>query len=243
MTFRTGLKGVLTLSALALVTGCGSGMLDASRRQVVTVSGGGGGSSSSSYTGTVGDSLQHGTVAITVTSTLSATGSLIFEGGATVSIAGTVDTVAHELHATGSGYTITAFTDEPTGTLAGVYTGPLVPGFLVASSDSLTGQTHDTYCGPYTSTNSNGRMTIQVLSGGGASGFAVQTTGTAVSTFLSGTVISSSVLTGVTDSGVSFSGTLSPDLTTITGSYAPPVANSSGQNNATGTFTATRGGC
>lgn len=244
MMSRSNVSRVLAIATVFLTTACGSGVLDAGFPPTVTVSGGGGGGgSSSAYVGTIGDSLQHGTVSVTVSPTFSVTGSITFAGASAISIAGTVDTVNQELHASGSGYTLTAFTDNPTGTLTGVYAGPAVPGFFVAASDSLTGQTHATYCGTYTSTNSNGRMTIQVLSGGAAEGFAIQTTGTAVSTFLSGTVISSTSLTGVTDSGVAFSGTLSVDQTTITGTYAPPVANATGVNNATGTFTATKGGC
>jgi hypothetical protein len=244
MMSRSNVNRAFALAAVVFVAGCGSGVLDAGFPPLVTVSGGGGGGgSSSAYTGTIGDSLQHGSVAITVSSALAVTGSISFTAGSTVTIAGTVDTVNQELHATGSGYTLTAFTNNPLGTLTGVYSGPAVSGFFVAASDSLTGQTHITYCGPYTSTNSNGRMTIQVLSGGGAAGFAIQQTGTAMSTFLSGTVISGSTLTGVTDSGVAFSGTLSVDQSTITGAYAPPVAGASGVNNATGTFTATRSGC
>lgn len=166
---QSNVNRLLAIAALLFAVGCGSGTLDAGFPPTVTVSGGGGGGSSSAFTGTIGDSLQHGTVSITVGSTLSVTGTLNFVGASPISITGTVDTVNQELHASGSGYTLSAITNEPTGTLAGVYAGPLVPGFFVASSDSLTAQTHLTYCGPYTSTNSNGRMTIQVLSGGGVS--------------------------------------------------------------------------
>lgn len=56
-------------------------------------------------------------------------------------------------------------------------------------------------------------------------------------------MIANSALTAVTNSGVAFSGTVSVDQTTITGIYAPPINGASGVNNATGTFTATRGGC
>src|SRR6185312_12398561 len=246
MTFRPGVKLVSTLSALAFVTACGSGMLDASRPPVVTVSGGGGGGgggSASAYTGLLGDSLSHGTVSFTVSSTLSASGTITFSGASPFSVSGTVDTVAHELHASGGGYTFTAFTDNPNGTLTGVFAGPALPGYFVAASDSLTGQTHSFYCGTYTSTNSNGKMTFQVLSGGDVTGYALQSAGTAQSTFLSGTLISNVQLTGVTDSGVSYSGTLSADQSTITGNYAPPVSGATGVNNATGTFLATKGGC
>jgi hypothetical protein len=245
MTFRPGLKLVSTLAALAFVTACGSGMLDASRPPQITVSGGGGGGggSANAYTGLLGDSLSHGTVSFTVTSLEAATGTITFSGVSPITVSGTVDTVAHQLHASGGGYTFTAFTDNPTGTLTGVYAGPALPGYFVAASDSLTGQTHSFYCGTYTSTNGNGKMVFQVLSAGDVAGYAIQTVGTAASSFLSGTVISNVQLTGVTDNGVSFSGTVSSDQSTVTGNYAPPVAGSSGVNNATGTFIATKSGC
>jgi len=240
---RSNANRLLALAAALVAAGCGSGVLDAGFPPIDTPSGGGGGGSSAAYTGTIGDSLRHGTVAFTVGSTLSVTGTLNFVGISPIPVTGTVDTVAQQLHASGGGYILTAFINEPPGTLVGVYAGPAVPGFFTASSDSLTAQTHQTYCGPYASTNGNGRITFQVLSGGGVSGFAIQTTGTAESTFLSGTVINGSALTGVTDLGVAFSGTLSIDQTSITGVYAPPVAGASGISTATGTFTATSGGC
>jgi hypothetical protein len=242
MTPRSNANHLLAVALVVLATACGSGMLDVGFPANVT--GGGGGSSAgsaASYVGVMGDSLKHGTVTLTVSPTLSVTGSMIFSGGPTVPVTGTVDTVAQQISATGSGYTITAFTSV--GTLSGQYTGPLANGYLVATSDSLTGQTHSTYCGLYTSTNSNGRFTVEVLSGGAAGGFVTQTAGTAQSSFFTGSVINNSALTASTDAGVAISGTLSPDLTTITGTYAPPVANSTAANTATGTFTATTGGC
>jgi hypothetical protein len=244
MPVRPAWKLAFALSTVVLFTGCGSGMLDASRAAVVTVSGGGGGSgSATAYTGLLGDSLSRGTVSFTVSSTLSVSGKITFSGISPITVSGTVDTVAHELHASGGSYTFTAFTDNPNGTLTGVYAGPSLPGFFVAANDSLTGQTHSFYCGTYTSTNSTGKMTFQVLSAGDVAGYALQSTGTAASSFLSGTLISNVQLTGVTDNGVSFSGTMSSDQSTITGNYAPPIAGSSGVNTATGTFLATKGGC
>jgi hypothetical protein len=158
-------------------------------------------------------------------------------------VTGTVDTTAHEFHASAGSYTFTANTNSPGGTLAGGrYTGPL-PGFFVAVSDSLTGQTHAFFCGSYTSTNSNGTLTLQVLSGGGVTGYALQSTGTALSTLLSGTLVGNAQFNGTTDSGVSFTGTMSTDQTTITGSYAPPVNGATGVNNATGSFSVRNDGC
>ena len=95
----------------------------------------------------------------------------------------------------------------------------------------------------YTSTNSNGRFAIQVLSSGDAGGFVVQTFGTAVSSFFNGTVIGNLTLSAVTNAGTAISGTMSSGQSAITGTYAPPMANSSAAGTATGTFSATTGGC
>ena len=241
----SNLRRIMALSAVAVMTACGSGMLDVGR--IIAPTGGGGGGSSigaaASYVGVVGDSLKHGTVAITVSGTLTVAGTLTFSGSPVVPLTGTVDTVAQELHASGGGYTVTAFTQN--GTLSGAYSVNQTSGFLVATSDSVSGQTHQTYCGTYSSTNSNGRFVMQVESGGGVAGFAIQTTGTALSSFFNGTVINSSTVTGATQAGAPFSGTVSPDLSTITGTYAPPVANSTSTTTttATGSFTVSLGGC
>lgn len=242
MTFRTVLFRISPLAAALFASACGSGMLNVG--YPTGVSGGGGGASVGSpanYVGAVGDSLKRGTTSLTVSPTLTVSGTMTFAGGPTVPVTGTVDTAAAAMHASGGGYTITAYTSN--GTLSGSYTGPGGNGFLVASADSLTQQTHTTYCGVYTSTNSNGRIAIQVLSGGSAGGFVVQTFGTATSSFFTGTVINNQTFTGVTNTGFAISGTLSSDLSTITGSYAPPVAGSSSPGTATGQFSATSGGC
>ncbi len=242
MTSRSNVNRLLAVAALFIASACGSGMLDVGFPQ--RVSGGGGSNSigtAASYVGVVGDSLKRGTLTLTVSPTLTVSGAMIFAGGPTVQLTGTVDTTAGVLNATGSGYTITGSTNV--GTLGGQYTGPTGTGFLVATSDTLTGLTHTTFCGSYTSTNSNGRFAIQILTNGAAGGFVVQTAGTSLSSFFAGTVINNSTLSTVTDQGVALSGTLSPDLTIITGSYAPPVAGSNAANTATGTFSATVSGC
>ena len=241
---QSNLRRTLVLSALIVVTACGSGMLDVGR--LISPSGGGGGASigaAASYVGVVGDSLKQGSVTITVSGAQTVAGTLTFEGGPIVPLTGTVDTTAQELHANGGGYTVTAFTQN--GNLSGQYSATQTNGFLVATSDSVSGQTHQMYCGTYSSTNSNGRFVMQVESGGGISGFAVQTAGTALSAFFNATLINNSILTGSTSVGVPFSGNASPDLSTITGTYAPPVANSTGTSTTTptGTFTVSIGGC
>jgi hypothetical protein len=242
MKSRANVKHLFVLAAVVIASACGSGMLDVG--YPTAVSGGGGSASigtAASYTGAIGDSLKRGTISLTVSPSLTVSGSMIFAGGPTVQLAGAVDTTAGQLNATGGGYTISAFTSV--GTLGGQYTGPSGNGFIVASSDTLTGQTHKTYCGSYSSTNSNGRYAVQILSGGSAGGFVVQTAGTSASSFFSGTVIDGTTLTVVTNQGVAMNGTVSADLSTISGTYAPPVAGSNAVNTATGTFSATVGGC
>ena len=229
-------------AALLLTSACGSGMLNVGFP--TSVIGGGGGASVGTpaiYVGAMGDSLKRGTASLTVSASFAVTGVLTFAGGPTVPMTGTVDTAAAALHASGGGYTVTGITNN--GTLSGSYTGPGGNGFLVASADSVTHQAHRTYCGVYTSTNSNGRFAIQVLTSGNAGGFVVQTFGTSANSAFTGTVINNQTLTAVTNAGIAIGGTVSTDQATITGTYAPPVAGSSSPGTATGQFSATTGGC
>jgi hypothetical protein len=241
MKSRSARTRLAALLAVAFATACGSGMLDVGHLTGTTNGGGGSAGSPANYTGTMGDSLKRGTLALTVSAALSVTGTFTFIGGPTVPMTGTVDTAAGVMHATGGGYTLTGFTNF--GTLSGQYSGPAGIGFAVASSDSLTTQTHRTYCGTYTSTNSNGRISIQVLSGGGAGGWVAQTTGTSLSSFLTGNVINNVSFSGSTDTGVTITGIMSTDRSSITGSYAPPAGGSSSPGSATGQFSVTVSGC
>ena len=139
---------------------------------------------------------------------------------------------------TGATYILTGFTNL--GTVQGTYTGPTGNGFFAAAADSLTGMSHTSYCGLYTSTNGNGWFSMVALSDGETGGFVVQTLGTgAASTAFTGNIVNSATFTGVTNLGVSITGSLSTDLQTITGSYAPSIGTTTG----TGTFSATTGGC
>jgi len=235
------LRRFFALTAVIAATACGSGMLDAGRLIAPSASGGATVGSPANYLGAFGDSLHHGTVSITVSPSLTVTGTLTIVGAPSQPLTGTVDTAAAEMHVTGGGYTISGFTNN--GTLSGFYTGPGGNGFVVASSDSLTQQTHKQYCGVYTSTNSNGRIALQVLSSGDVGGFVVQTSGSALSSFLTGTVINNQTFTGVTNNGIALSGTVSSDLSTIVGTYVPPVGSAAVSSSATGQFSATTGGC
>ena len=241
MMSQSQLRRLFALAAVIAATACGSGMLDAGRIVAASASGGASVGSPANYIGAFGDSLHHGTVTITVSPSLTITGTMTFVGAPTQAITGTVDTAAAKMNITGGAYTITGFTNL--GTLSGFYTGPGGNGFMVASADSLTHQTHKQYCGVYTSTNSNGRIAIQVLSSGDAGGFVAQTSGTSRSSFLTGTALSNGTFNGVTNDGIALSGTVSNDLSTIAGSYAPPAGGSTSTGSATGNFSATTGGC
>ena len=236
--FRSALKHLSALSALAFITACGSG-IDATRPAVVTVSGSGGGSgSTAAYTGAIADSLHRGALAVTVSNGTSVTGLLTFVGGPTIPVAGTADSAASSMTVSGSGYTLTGTTHS--GTVDGTYTGPSGRGFFAAAADTLTHMTHTTYCGTYTSTNGNGWFSVVALSDGEAAGFTVQTLGSAASHTFIGTV-NFTVLTfaATTDQSVQATGTVSSDSQTIIGSYAPTIGTTAG----TGNFSATTGGC
>ncbi len=241
MTSRTSRNRIAALFAVAFVTACGSGMLDVGHPTAPTGGGGASVGSPANYIGTIGDSLKRGTVTLTVSAALSVTGNLTFVGGPTVPVTGIADTAAGSLHASGGDYTLTGYTSV--GTLSASYTGPNGNGYAVASADSLTQQTHRTYCGSYSSTNSNGRISIQVLSGGAAGGWVINTTGTSLSSFLTGNLINNVSFTGSTNTGVVISGSMSSDLSTITGSYAPPAGGSTAPGTATGQFSASVSGC
>lgn len=241
MTSRSILNRIAALSAIAFATACGSGMLDVGHPTAPSGGGGATVGSPANYAGTIGDSLKRGTVAISVSSTLNVTGTFTFVGGPTVPMAGTVDTAAGLMHATGGGYTFTGFTNV--GTLGGSYTGATGTGYVVASSDSLTHETHKSYCGFYNSTNSNGRISIQILAAGSAGGFVAQTSGTSLSSFLTGNLINNVSFTGSTNTGVNITGLMSSDHSTLTGSYAPPAGGSTSPGSATGNFSATISGC
>lgn len=237
MTVRTVLHRSTSFAAILVASACGSGVLGVGYPTAVSSGGGSTATSAATYIGAIADSSRHGLLSLTVSATQSVTGTMTFTGGASVSLTGTVDTVAQQLVATGSGYTVTAF--PHTGTMLGNYTGPTgtASGYLAITSDSLTQMTHTTYCGVYTSTNGSGRIAFVVLSDGDTGGFAVQTVGNASSQSFTGTLLNGLTFSGVTSLAAPITGTLSG--TTITGSYSPPIGSTAG----TGTFSASVGGC
>jgi hypothetical protein len=102
--------------------------------------------------------------------------------------------------------------------------------------------THTTYCGTYASSNGtgNGWFSVVALSDGESAGFAVQTLGSASSaTFIGTTDFILLTFSATTNLAVQATGSVSPDLQTITGSYAPNI----GATIGTGNFSATTGGC
>jgi hypothetical protein len=95
MSSRSHVHRVAAVAALVLAGACGSGMLDVGH--ITAPSGGGGGASigsPASYDGALGDSLKRGRLSLTVSASLSVTGTLTFVGGPTVPVTGTVDTAA-----------------------------------------------------------------------------------------------------------------------------------------------------
>jgi hypothetical protein len=239
MTFRPGLKLVSALCALAFLTACGSGILDAGHVPVVTVSGGaGGGGVTAVYTGAIADSLNRGEVAFTVSPSSSVTGLLTFVGGPTIPVTGSADSAAATITVIGGGYTLSGSTNG--GTVKGTYTGPSGNGFFAAVSDTLTLMTHTTYCGTYASSNGNGWFSVVARSDGETDGFAVQTFGSASSTTFTGTTDFTLLrFAATTTQSVQATGNVSSDFQTITGSYAPTIGTTTG----TGTFSVTTGGC
>jgi hypothetical protein len=242
MPSRSLARSLAMIASLACAGACGSSplSLDFPAGNRGGGGGGGGGTATATYLGAIGDSLRYGALSFTVTSSNVVNGTLTFVGGPIVPVAGVVDT-AGRISATGSNYTIAGHPSS--GTISGSYTGPGGGGFLVAASDSLTGMAHTTYCGTYTSTNGNGWIAILILSSGSTRGFVVQTSGTAASSAFSGTVLNGTALTAMTNIGVTITGSVSADLQTVTGSYAPPVAGATSTGTETGQFTATAGGC
>jgi hypothetical protein len=241
MMFRLNVNRALAIVTVFFTTACGSGALDAGFPPIVTPSGGGGGGAAAAYTGAIADSLHHGLVALTVSGGSTVTGLLTFVGGPTVPVTGSADSAASSITATGSGYTLTGTTH--TGTVRGTYTGPSGSiGYFAAASDTLTLMTHTTYCGTYASTNGtgNGWFSVVALSDGESAGFSVQTAGSAAShTFLGTIDFTLLTFAATTDQAVQATGTVSPDLQTIIGSYAPNMGTTTG----TGNFSATTGGC
>jgi len=238
MTSRSNVQRLLALSAILIATACGSGMLDVGFPTGVTGGGGASASTPANYLGVMADSIKRGHLSVTVVSSSSVTGVLTFIGGPTIPLTGSVDSATSQMSLTGATYILTGFTNL--GTVQGTYTGPTGNGFFAAAADSLTGMSHTSYCGLYTSTNGNGWFSMVALSDGETGGFVVQTLGTgAASTAFTGNIVNSATFTGVTNLGVSITGSLSTDLQTITGSYAPSIGTTTG----TGTFSATTGGC
>jgi hypothetical protein len=237
MTSRSTLHRVSALAAVLFATACGSGMLDVGFPTGASSGGGASASTAATYLGALADSLKHGTISITVSSGSSVSGVLTFVGGPTIPVTGTADSATSVVSVTGGGYTVSGFTNL--GTMQGSYSTGGHTGYFAAASDSLTGMTHTTYCGVYNSTNGNGWFSVVALSDGEAAGFAVQTIGTASSATFTGTIVNSLTFTAVTSQATPISGSLSADLQTITGTYAPAV----GAVTGTGTFSANTGGC
>jgi fibronectin-binding autotransporter adhesin len=235
MTSRSIVQHTSMIATLLIASACGSGQLDVGFPTGNTAGGGGGGAPTT-YAGTIADSLKSGIISVTVSPSLTALGSITFIGGAPISLTGTLNGTANTLAVTGGGYTLSGSTSA--GSLTGTYSGPGGTGDFVATSDSVTTLSHRTYCGRYTSTNGNGFFNAVITSDGAISGIAMETTGSAGSATFTGNV-TGTTLVGISSQAVSITGTITTDLTTITGSYAPLAGSVAG----TGTFSSSTGSC
>lgn len=234
MRLRSYAGVVVPALAVAVGAGCTSALTGSS--SVDTTPGGGGAVGPATYAGAMADSLKIGALTLTISSTASVSGTLTFVGGPTVAIAGSYEGSTAYLTANGGGYSLSGTPSN--GTIAGKYSGPGGLGYYVVVADALTRVTHRTYCGQYQSTTGNGFIGAVIDGVGGVTGFAVQTAGNASSATFTGNLVGI-LLTAVTSQATSLTGKTSPDLTTITGSYAPLAGTTAG----TGTFSVSTGGC
>jgi len=235
MSRRATAHGFSVVAALLLATGCGSGV-GGTGITARNSPGGSGGGTPATYTGAIADSLKSGAVSLTIAASANVTGTLTFVGGPTVPVTGLFANGTDSIVTTGGGYALAGISSN--GTMTGTYAGPGGTGRFVAASDSVTGVSHSTYCGLYQSTNGSGFFSAVIDANGAVHGFAVQTIGSAESATFFGN-LTAGVLTAISSQAVSVTGTISADLTTITGSYAPLAGGAAG----TGTYSASTGGC
>jgi hypothetical protein len=191
----------------------------------------------STYRGAFADKNSTGSMTVTVASTSvsqsfslptgvaaqasagpAANGSLVLLSGATVSLGGSFVASSGALSLSGGGYTFTG--TLASGAISGTVGGPNGSGqFSVQPSSSSSGSEAKTYCGTYATNRDDGWFNLVTSSGGNVSGFVVATIG-ATSVGVIGT-ITGSALTATTQDGAPIQATLSPDGTTLTGSYLP----------------------
>jgi|GEM_PF-484233 len=213
---------------------------------------GGGGevASSTTFNGTLaGNGGQTGTITVTVQSTVassslfsiirraeaqstvSASGECVFVGQPPVSLSGTFTPSTGALSLTGDGTTFTGTASG--GQMSGTFSNPTTG--LSGGFSGLSG-TVTTYCGTYQHapecpTGDSGTFNVQIDSAGNLSGTTQVTSGSGSPVSLSGTV-TGNTFSGTSNQGNAFSGTISADGNSVSGTFeqtCPP-------NTGMGTF-------
>ncbi len=149
--------------SLGIWAGCGSDDNKSSNNG----GGGGGGTTTSSFTGWLANSVENGSVAITVNkanlagrpripnaprAAVTASGTLTLSGVAPVALTGTLDDTSGDLGLSGGGYTLTGLYDPgPPSKLFGSYTGPNGNGGFDCESGGSASAT--VLCGGWTSSD------------------------------------------------------------------------------------------
>lgn len=232
---KTGIVAVLALAAVAACSGGTTAPGNPSPGLTTTFSGVfGDGTSSGKFTvnvpatgssqsrmparaGLSADELPGRQVSDQTLASGTATGTLVFQTGATVSVTGTFSVSSGALALTGSGYTFTG--SLTSGAVAGTYSGPNGTGNFSAQPPSASGAVAKTYCGTYETSSDHGWFNVAIAADGNFTGLAVSLLGGTSVGF--GGTISGSALTATTSANGQIQATVSADGTAISGSYLP----------------------
>jgi hypothetical protein len=195
------------------------------------------------YAGTFADPKTSGSLTVSITSSSasasrilpatleaqtiasgSATGTLVFLSGVTVTVSGTYSAATGALTLSGGGYSFSGTLSS--GNMTGSYSGPNGSGNFATQAPSSTGAAAKTYCGTYATSNDYGWLNLVISAGGNVGGMAVAIVG-AASVGISGS-LSGSSLSATTTANVPIQGALSADGNSIAGTYVPTGVAGSG---------------
>jgi hypothetical protein len=177
------------------------------------------------YTGAFANLRTSGTLTVSVADTGSASGptlakgAIVFISGDTANVTGSFLRGSGHLELSGGGDEITG--NLANGTVSGTFSEPTSSGKF-AVQPPTSGGTPKLLCGTYVTSADYGWLSFVVSASGSASGFAVALVGGG-SVGFNGTV-TGVAFAGITSDSVSIHGTLSPDGSSITGTYTPPGA-------------------
>jgi len=174
------------------------------------------------YTGTFANLRTSGTITVGIADTGTATGftaataAIVFLDGATASVTGTYLRGKSLLGLSGGGDEITGALAN--GTLAGTFSEPTSSGKFAVQAPTA-GVASKPYCGTYVTSSDYGWFNFVVSPAGNVSGFAVALVGGNAVVF-NGT-LAGLAITATTSENVQVLGTLSPDGSSMTGTYVP----------------------